>query len=873
MAVEQTPETKARTGLLIASDDTLFVDELLLDRYRVSKTISRSDISIVQLAVDKIDGKNVAIKTLLDPNPEAICLFTQDMLALSTLSHPNLVQFIDYKEPHYVMKFVKGFTLDQLLAKVKAFGKIGDVSRIFDQIIEPMVVAHEHNVVHGYLNPRNILFEKVDDHVVVRLVGFGEAGVRRHVGKETDVGVIPFICPQDRDDYLPTVQSDVYSLGAVMYLALTGKTPPLIVEESMEEFVGGFQALISTKLDNSRYLAVLIHKCMSPDTSERYPDVRSMKRALEMWRQSIRRPKTNPMLKTISDVSSNTLPAKPIMSHSIRDTANLPIVSLESYAEKLKTRLSLESAPDDEMKPGAPYMTPTAVTPTPTAVTPTPTAVTPTPTAVALTPTAVELTPTAAETSPTTAETSPTAAETSSTATVALSARIAEAPAALVGEILGERYVVLELCSQSEVTVVYLANDLSTDEPVAMKTLRCATEEMVRAFAKEVSEIKSLSHPNLVKFLDYHEIDDQPFYMTEFVEGPTFGELLESIGRMETEEQIASAIIQLCDVAEILQANNLYTGNLNPESILLLESDGEVLIKLAGLGTGEVRKLFYDLNPERIDVRSYANLEHYYRVAKSGQTPVYDVGAVAFEMVTGRKPFETYATESLSLGSAEIHMEKITLLRPDLFKVKELNALLERALTPTANQEFTQLADFKTAVKSWIQSTRDELIESLNQNSEITLTGSQARSWHSQKLSNEEFLDKKVGELKSAQIKGEKTLGMLFTKIVSVKGRRESPLYTIFQLILLSVSAVVFIYTTARYVQENHETLRSQYLELAQQVSSQIPIARKSKSTWSIEMTNQLYLYEDDPAYKRWCNNKIVGVARLVESSGNLVDK
>ncbi len=824
MAVEQTPETNTRTGTLPALDDPFSVDGLLLGRYRVSKTISRSDISVVQFAVDKTDGKNLAIKTLLDPNPETINLFTRDVRLLSTLSHPNLVQFVDYKEPHYVMKFVKGFTLDRLLANVKAFGKIGDVSRIFDQLIEPMVLAHEHEIVHGKLNPQNVLFEKVDERVVVRLVGFGEAGVRRHLGKEIDASVIPFICPQDRDNYFPTVQSDVYSLGAVMYLALTGKAPPLIVEESMEDFVGSFQSAISTNLDNPRYLAVLIHKSMSQDTSERYPDVRSMKRALEMWRQSIRKPKANPMLKTTSDASSNTLPSKPIVSHSIRDTANLPVVSLESYAEKLKKRLSLASAPDDAVQADAPLMTPTA-------------------------------------------------AEASPKATTSLSERIALAPAALVGEILGERYVVLELCSQSEITVVYLANDLSTDGPVAMKTLRCATEEMVRAFAKEVGEIQSLSHPNLVKFLDYQEIDDQPFYITEFVEGPTFGELLESIGRMETEEQIASAIIQLCDVAEVLQANSLFTGNLNPENILLLESEGSVLIKLAGLGTGELRKRFYELKSERIDLRSYANLEHYNRVAKSGQTPVYEVGAVAFEMVTGRKPFETYAAESLLLDCAYVNMEKITLFRPNLFKVKKLNAVLERALTPTANQEYRQLADFRNDIESWIQSTRDELIESLCQNSEVSLIGAQTRSWHSQKLSDEEFVDKKVGELKSAQIMGEKTLGMLFTKIVSVKGRRESPLYTIFQLILLSVSAVVFIYTTARYVQENHETLRSQYLELAQQVSRQIPIGRKSKSSWSIEMTNQPYSYEDDPAYKRWCNNKIVGVARLVESSGSLVDK
>lgn len=825
MAVEQTPETNARIGTAPAIDVSLNVDELLMDRYRVSKTISRSDISVVQFAVDRVDGKSVAIKTLVDPNPESISIFTRDVQLLSTVSHPNLVQFIDYKEPHYVMKFVKGLTLDRLLTKLKALGKVRDVSRIFDQLIDPVVLAHEHEIVHGNLNPRNVLFEKVDDHVVVRLVGFGEAGLRRVVSSEIDASLLPFICPQDREDYRPTVQSDIYSLGAIMYLALTGKTPPLRIEESMEDFVRSFQSLISNNLDNPRYLAVLIQKSMSPDPSERYSDVQSLKRALEMWRQSVRKPKANPILKTTSDASSNTSSNKSVLSHSIRDTANLPVVSLESYAEKLKNRLSLLSPSEEEDMVKAPLMTPAAKAITPTTE-------------------------------------------------VSLAARIAKAPATLVGEILGERYVLLEMCSKSELTVVYLAKDLVTDEPVAMKTLRSATDEMVREFANEVGEARLLSHPNLVKFLDYQEIDDQPFYITEFVEGPTISELLESIGRMETEEQIASAITQLCDVAAVLQANGLYTGNLNTDNILLLESEGAVLIKLAGFGTGKVRKHFYELNPERIDARSYANLDHYTRVARSGQAPIYEVGAVAFEMITGRKPFETYATESLSLDSVDFAMEKISFLRPNLFKVQELNALLERALTPTANQEYRNLADFKTAVESWIRSTREELIESLAENSEVASTSVQARSWHSQKLSDDELVDKKVGELKSAQIKGEKTFGMLFTKIASVKGRRESPLYTIFQLVILSASAVVFIFTTARYVQENHATLRLQYLELAQQVSNQIPIGRKASTIKLLnEPTNQPYSYADDPAYKRWCNNKVVGVPRLVETSGNLVDK
>lgn len=933
MSVEQTPGTDGRTGSAPAIDDSFDVGKQLLGRYRISRTISHSDISLVRLAIDLRDGKTVAIKTLTSPEPEAIKIFSKDVQLMSTVCHANLVPFIEYQEPFYVMKFVSGVTLDKLLSKLKGLGKVGDVSRIFQQLVDPMLVAHEHQIIHGQLNPRNVLFEKVDDHASVRLVGFCESGVRQLIARN-DSSNMPFVSPEDRAEYCPTTQSDVYSLGAIAYLSLTGKTPPLNIEESMQEFVSSFTSSVSKALDNPRYLAVLVYKSMSADTSERYPDLQCFKRDLEKWKQSIGKARTitqnNPLPDSVSTVAKATSEepaskdietAPPVAPASDVGVATQePLVVLAAQNEEIeeippvipsqdndKTEQAQSVLPATDSEVAAPSEKVEQESASETATESLALGETPAAGSIADNETIEKKSSKEVVAEKLVLEGAPSVESVGDNETggktvaepiienqavvrapvvesLALKEKIDQGsivtrlkvdPASLVGEILTDRYVILELCSDRGLSVVYLATDLTTDEPVAIKTVRNSSPETVLAFSQEIDEIKSVTHPNIVRFLDYQKIENHPFYIAEFVEGPTISELLESIGRVETEEQIADAIMQICEVVGYLQEKKLYYGNLNPESVLLCESEGAVLVKLAGFGTGKLRSLLQQQDPSNADFRSYANFQHYKQVSASNQAAIYEVGAIAFEMVTGRKPFETYAMDDLSLSIGDISVEKLSLLRPDIFMVDELNSLLGRALTPSLNQEYKSVAELKAAVESWIQSTRADLESSLSENSDKT-TGSQTRPWHSLKSLRDGDAHDELSEqkLKSAQIAGEKTLGMLFTKIVSVKGRRESPLYTIFQLVFLSTAAVLSIFATVRYVQENHETIRAQYLTLAQQVSNQIPSGRKrSKNALSSDLSNQHFSYSEDPAYKRWCNNKLVGSARRIEPSGDLIEK
>ena len=202
-----------------------------MSRYTVEKTLGKGGMATVELAEDTQLGRKVAVKrlfaTLAGDGVFEQRFFREARLAAG-LSHPNLVSVYDVGEedglPYIVMEYVEGETLAELMTRE------GPVTP--DQAVEFLVQvcaglehAHAAGLVHRDIKPQNLL---VRSDGVVKIADFGiartlQATQLTQVG--TVLGTAAYLAPEQAAGEPVTAAADIYSLGAVAYELLSGRTP------------------------------------------------------------------------------------------------------------------------------------------------------------------------------------------------------------------------------------------------------------------------------------------------------------------------------------------------------------------------------------------------------------------------------------------------------------------------------------------------------------------------------------------------------------------------------------------------------------------------------------------------------------------------
>ncbi len=227
-SADEADSTCPDDGALLAPliDDSL-LNTLFDEKYLLLEVLGEGGYGRVYKARHMLLQKVVAVKVLLtDLLQDAVGMsrFQAEARATNKLIHPNIVSVYDYgvsPRPYIVMEFIEGMTMDQIIAKDGPL-TIERFVTVFDQICQGMSVAHESNLLHRDIKPSNIIVDlttgtpKVLDFGVVKI--FGED---RTVSGET-VGSPPYMSPEQCMGKELDARADIYSLGCVMYEALTG---------------------------------------------------------------------------------------------------------------------------------------------------------------------------------------------------------------------------------------------------------------------------------------------------------------------------------------------------------------------------------------------------------------------------------------------------------------------------------------------------------------------------------------------------------------------------------------------------------------------------------------------------------------------------
>jgi eukaryotic-like serine/threonine-protein kinase len=210
----------------------------LRGRFRLDQRIGQGAIGTVWRGTDVLTSHVVAIKLLKTPNAAATTMFLREIEALAELKHPNIVGYVDHGlaengEPYLAMEWLEGTDLQTYLSTKKLTAEEGLL--LARQALSALSVAHGRGIVHRDLKPANIFLcdgkieqlKLVDFGIAKRLLDAPNAGIR------TAIGTPMYMSPEQARG-LSTIdgRSDIFSLGSVLYEALSG-TPAFPGETSL----------------------------------------------------------------------------------------------------------------------------------------------------------------------------------------------------------------------------------------------------------------------------------------------------------------------------------------------------------------------------------------------------------------------------------------------------------------------------------------------------------------------------------------------------------------------------------------------------------------------------------------------------------------
>lgn len=255
--------------------------------YELLEEIARGGMGVVYRALQKKANRIVALKMILSgqlASQEEVQRFRSEAEAAAILDHPNIVPVFDVGEhngqPYFSMGYVDGKSLGEVLRDGPLPPK--EAAGIVQTIAGAIACAHENGVIHRDLKPSNVLLDKSGN---LRVTDFGLA---KQVESDSDLtatgqvmGTPSFMPPEQAAGDLARVdvRSDVYSLGAILYMLLTGRPPfqSANMIETLRQVIDDVPVeprLLNRSVDQD--LETVCLKCLEKDPSQRYQQAQEL---------------------------------------------------------------------------------------------------------------------------------------------------------------------------------------------------------------------------------------------------------------------------------------------------------------------------------------------------------------------------------------------------------------------------------------------------------------------------------------------------------------------------------------------------------------------------------------------------------------------
>jgi len=276
----------------------LLIGTVLADKYELVELLGRGGMGAVYRAKHMITQRDVAVKLMhahLVSDAHLFRRFQQEATAAARIDHPNAIAIHDMgmgkdRQPYLIMDFLDGESLSTLI-KREGNLPLNVCLHIFSQVCAALGEAHRHGVVHRDMKPSNVMIlHRQNDDYFVKVVDFGIAKLFPQEGdpsiKETTTGELfgspPYMSPEQCLGKKLDSRSDIYSMGCLMYEALTGE-PPLVGSNALGTMYRQINETprplsgINEDIRLTQRLDEIILKSMQKNPDQRYQSILQLK--------------------------------------------------------------------------------------------------------------------------------------------------------------------------------------------------------------------------------------------------------------------------------------------------------------------------------------------------------------------------------------------------------------------------------------------------------------------------------------------------------------------------------------------------------------------------------------------------------------------
>ena len=286
-------------------------------RYRIIRSLGEGGMANVYEAEDLVQKRRVTLKMLrfdLQDDPRSVERFHKEANSLTKLDNPHIVQIYDFGNdhgvPYLIMEYVKWTDLKTYLKEHYPLSceKVVD---IMEQILSAVESAHRIGIIHRDLKPQNIL---IDNYGKVKVTDFGisiAAMESATITKtNTMIGSVHYISPEQARGSIITKQSDIYSLGIILFELLTGKVPfegQTAVSIAVKHYRDNLPSARKINPKVPQALENVILHATAKKLKDRYPDAETMARDLKTALLPVRKNEPKWEVPTEDDAETKTL--------------------------------------------------------------------------------------------------------------------------------------------------------------------------------------------------------------------------------------------------------------------------------------------------------------------------------------------------------------------------------------------------------------------------------------------------------------------------------------------------------------------------------------------------------------------------------------
>jgi serine/threonine-protein kinase len=261
----------------------------------------------------------------------------------------------------------------------------------------------------------------------------------------------------------------------------------------------------------------------------------------------------------------------------------------------------------------------------------------------------------------------------------------------VIGTLIGERYRLEEKIGSGGMSSVYRAFDPMLERWVAIKLMHrdiSHDPDQLERFRREARTVAQLNHPHVVTVIDAGEDDGAPYIVFEYVEGETLKERIRRLGRLPVSEAVAYAI-EIGRALEAAHASKLVHRDVKPQNVLI-DRDGRAKVTDFGIARSlEAQGL--TATGRVLGTTDYVSPEQALGHEVTGQSDIYSLGIVLYEMLTGETPFKADTQVAVAMRHVRDPLPDVQRRRPEISA--SLAAVVERATTKETQNRYQDVGE------------------------------------------------------------------------------------------------------------------------------------------------------------------------------------